>query len=501
MLSSLRTRDARIDAASPTSRAGLALVIMLSAQLMIILDATVVNIALPHIQTSLHFSSTSLSWVMNGYTLTFGGLLLLGGRAGDILGRRRVFLAGIGLFTLASLVGGLSTSAGMLLAARAVQGAGGALAAPAVLALIVSSFPEGRERTRALGIYMGVITGGSSLGLVLGGVITEWLSWRWVLFINVPIGIAVVAIAPLFVAETPRQAGRFDLAGAVTSTAGVALLVYGFVRAAANGWGDHLTLAAFGAAAVLLAGFLVIESRVRQPITPLRLFGDASRSGSFAARLLLIAGMFGVFFFLTQFLQKVMGFSPLRAGVAFLPLTAALFGLSRTAPRLMPRLGAKPLMIIGMVPAIVSLAWLSRVSPATGYWSGVFGPMMLLGIGMGLVFVPLTTASLAGVAPADSGAASSMVNVMQQVGGALGLAVLVAVFGTASRNAQQHPLPGLAAAAQGQHVLAHGMATAFGLAAIFDVASLLVIVALIRARKLAPQRAEAREEEPAIASS
>jgi EmrB/QacA subfamily drug resistance transporter len=396
VLSSLRTRDARIDAASPTSRAGLALAIMLSAQLMIILDATVVNIALPHIQASLHFSSTSLSWVMNAYTLTFGGLLLLGGRAGDILGRRRVFLAGIGLFTLSSLVGGLSTSAGMLLAARAVQGAGGALAAPAVLALIVSGFPEGRERTRALGIYMGVITGGSSLGLVLGGVITEWLSWRWVLFINVPIGIAVLAIAPLFVVETPRQAGRFDLAGAVTSTAGVASLVYGFVRAAADGWGDHLTLAAFGAAAVLLAGFLVIESRVRQPITPLRLFADASRSGSFAARLLLIAGMFGVFFFLTQFLQKVMGFSPLRAGVAFLPLTAALFGLSRTAPRLMPRLGAKPLMIIGMLPAIVSLAWLSRVSPATGYWSGVFGPMMLLGIGMGLVFVPLTTASLAG---------------------------------------------------------------------------------------------------------
>jgi EmrB/QacA subfamily drug resistance transporter len=501
MLSSLRIRDAHIEAASPASRAGVALAIMLSAQLMIILDVTVVNIALPHIQTSLHFSSTSLSWVMNAYTLTFGGLLLLGGRAGDILGRRRVFVAGIGLFTLASLVGGLSTSAGMLLAARAVQGAGGALAAPAVLALIVSGFPEGRERTRALGIYMGVITGGSSLGLVLGGVITEWLSWRWVLFINVPIGIAVVAIAPLFVAETPRQAGRFDLAGAVTSTAGVASLVYGFVRAAADGWGDHLTLAAFGAAAVLLAGFLVIESRVRQPITPLRLFADASRSGSFAARLLLIAGMFGVFFFLTQFLQKVMGFSPLRAGVAFLPLTAALFGMSRTAPRLMPRLGAKPLMIIGMLPAIVSLAWLSRVSPATGYWSGVFGPMMLLGIGMGLVFVPLTTASLAGVAPADSGAASSMVNVMQQVGGALGLAVLVAVFGTASRNAQQHPLPGLTAAAQGQHVLAHGMATAFGLAALFNLASLLVIVALIRARKLAPQRAEVPEEEPAIAAS
>jgi EmrB/QacA subfamily drug resistance transporter len=497
---SLRTHVPRTREAGSSSRAGVALAIMLSAQLMIILDATVVNIALPHILTSLHFTRTNLSWVMNGYTLTFGGLLLLGGRAGDILGRRRVFLAGIAVFTLASLVGGLSTSAGMLLAARAVQGVGGALAAPAVLALIVSGFPEGRERTRALGIYMGVITGGSSLGLVLGGVITEWLSWRWVLFINVPIGIAVLAIAPLFVAETPRQPGRFDLAGAVTSTAGVALLVYGFVRAAASGWGDHLALEAFGASVVLLAAFLSVEARARQPITPLRLFADVSRSGSFVARLLLIAGMFGVFYFLTQFLQQVMGFSPLRAGVAFLPLTVALFGMSRTAPRLMPLLGAKPLMIAGMLPAIASLAWLSQVSPATSYWSGVFGPMVLLGIGMGLVFVPLTTASLAGVAPADSGAASSMVNVMQQVGGSLGLAVLVAVFGTATRNAQQHPVPGLTAAAQGQHVLAHGMATAFGLAAILNVCSLLLIVGLIRTRKLVPRQVEVREEEPAVAS-
>ena len=212
---------------------------MLSAQLMIILDMTVVNIALPNIQANLHFSATSLSWVLNGYTLTSGGLLLLGGRAGDILGRRRMFIAGISLFTLASLAGGLATTAGLLLAARALQGVGGALASPAVLALIVTSFPEGRERTRALGIYMGVITGGSSLGLVLGGVITEWLSWRWVLFINVPIGLAVVAIAPLFVGETPRLPGRFDLAGALAATTGVTALVYGFIRAAANGWGDR----------------------------------------------------------------------------------------------------------------------------------------------------------------------------------------------------------------------------------------------------------------------
>ncbi|MDQ2816298.1 MAG: MFS transporter [Actinomycetota bacterium] len=459
---------------------------MLSAQLMIILDMTVVNVALPHIQANLHFTAASLSWVLNGYTLTSGGLLLLGGRAGDILGRRRMFITGISLFTLASLAGGLSSTAGLLLAARALQGVGGALASPAVLALIVTSFPEGRERTRALGIYMGVITGGSSLGLVLGGVITEWLSWRWVLFINVPIGVTVVAVAPLFVPETPRLPGRFDLAGALTATTGVTALVYGFIRAASSGWGDHLVLAAFGGAGVLLALFVATETRARQPITPLRLFTDRSRAGSFLARLLLIAGMFGVFFFLTQFLQKIMGFSPLRAGVAFLPMTIALFAVSRLTPRLMPKAGAKPLMIAGMLPAIASLTWLSRVTPGTTYWPGIFGPMLLLGVGMGLVFVPLTTASLAGVPAEDSGAASGLVNMLQLVGGALGLGVLVAVYGTSTKHAASHPLAGLAPLAQSQHVLAHGMAAAFGFAAILDVCSLLVIVTLIRTRRPAP---------------
>jgi EmrB/QacA subfamily drug resistance transporter len=405
------------------------------------------------------------------------------------------------LFTLASLVGGLASDAGLLVAARAVQGVGGALAAPAVLALIVTSFPEGRERTRALGIYMGVITGGSSLGLVLGGVITEWLSWRWVLFINVPIGVAVLAITPLFVGETPRLPGRFDLAGALTATIGVTALVYGFIRAAASGWGDDLTLASFGTAAVMLSVFVLIETRARQPITPLHLFTNVSRAGSFVARLLLIAGMFGVFFFLTQFLQKIMGFSPLRAGVAFLPMTVLLFAVSRAAPRLMPRLGPKPLMIAGMLPAIASMAWLSRVTPATGYWSGIFGPMILLGLGMGLVFVPLTTASLAGVPAADSGAASGLVNMLQLVGGALGLGVLVAVYGTAVRHAASHPLAGLAPAAQAQHMITHGIAAAFGFAAILNVCSLLVIVTLIKSSRIAPAPAPApRQQEEAIAS-
>jgi predicted MFS family arabinose efflux permease len=445
---------------------------MLGAQLMIILDATVVNIALPHIQTGLHFSLADLSWVLNGYTLTFGGLLLLGGRAGDILGRRRMFLAGIAIFTLASLAGGLATSPGLLLAARAVQGIGGALASPAVLALVVSAFPEGRERTRALAVYTGVVTGGSSLGLVLGGVITQWLSWRWVLFINVPIGLAVLAATPRFVTETPRQQGRFDLTGAVTSTAG------------------------FAAAAVLLAAFLVTETRAAQPITPLRLFADAGRSGSFVARLLLVAGMFGMFYFLTQLLQEVLGFSPLRTGVAFLPMTLALFVVSRTAGRLMTTFRPRPLMIAGMLPVIGGMAWLSRVTPATGYWTGVFGPMLLFGVGMGIVFVPLTTASLAGVRAEDSGAASSMVNVMQQIGGSLGLAVLVAVFGTAYRDAAH----GSASAAQAAHAaFTHGVSVAFSLATVFDVAALALIILLIRGR--APQPAIAEPPAPARADA
>ena len=448
---------------------GLALIIMLSAQLMIILDMTVVNIALPHIQAGLHFSTDGLSWVLNAYTLTFGGLLLLGGRAGDILGRRRMFLAGIILFTLASLAGGLATEAWWLLTARALQGVGGALASPAVLALVVGSFPEGRERTRALGVYSAVLMGGASLGLVLGGVITEWASWRWVLFVNVPVGILVVAVTPLFITESPRQPGRFDLVGALTSTGGMTALVYGFIRAASDGWADRTALAAFGVAAVLLATFLLTESRTAQPITPLRLFGSLSRSGSYLTRLLLVAGMFGMFFFLTQFVQEILGFSPLIAGVAFLPMTLTVFAVSRLAPRLMPRFGATRLMLAGMLPVIAGMAWLAQVSTGTSYLGGILGPMLLLGTGMGVVFVPLTTVSLAGVAAADSGAASSMVNVMQQLGGALGLAILVTVFGTAYRHA--------AAAGTAAHgALVHGVASAFTVAAVFDGGALLVIL-------------------------
>jgi EmrB/QacA subfamily drug resistance transporter len=449
-------------------RRGLALAIVLGAQLMIILDLTVVNIALPGIASGLHFSAASLSWVLNAYALTFGGLLLLGGRTGDILGRRRVFGAGIVLFTAASLAGGLAQSAGWLLAARAAQGVGGAFASPAVLAMIAASFADGRERARALGIYTAVVMGGGSLGLVLGGVITEWVSWRWVLFINVPIGVLVAVAAPMFLPETARQPGHFDAVGALTSTAGMVSLVYGIIRAAADGWGNPVTLAALTAAAILLAGFVWRESRAQQPITPLRLFADRRRAGSYLTRLLIVAGMFGMFFFLTQFVQEILGFSPLRAGISFLPMTAALFGVSRLAPRLVSRFRPWTLMVTGMLPVVAGMTWLSRIEPGTGYLAGVLGPMLLIGAGMGVVFVPLTMASLSGVRPEDSGAASSMVNVMQQVGGSLGLAVLV----TAASGAMGH--------AAGQAAVVHGMSRAFTLAAVLDVLALLVVLTVMR---------------------
>src|SRR5215470_6580392 len=462
-----------------------ALALVLGAQLMIILDMTVVNVALPSIARDLNFSPTGLSWVLNAYTLPFGGLLLLGGRAGDILGRRRVFMAGLALFTVASLAGGLAMSAGMLLAARVAQGAGGAVAIPAVLALITASFPEGRERTRALSLFTAVAMGGASLGLVLGGVITQWASWRWVFFVNVPVGAAVVALTPVLLANSARQRGHFDVAGAITSTAGMSALVYAFISVASHGWSDAMSVSSFAAAVLLLAAFLLIETRSSQPITPLRLFRDRSRTASYVARLLLVAGMFGSFFFLTQFVQEVLGWDPLRAGFAFVPMTAAIFAMSRVAPRLVTTFGPKPLMVAGMLPVVGGMAWLGQLTPGTGYFPGVLVPMLLLGIGMGVAFVPLTMAALAGVPPQDSGAAASMVNVMQQVGGSLGLAILVTIYGTASRAAASHPLIGATVAAQARHIRVHGMAASFTAAAIFDAVALIVIAVEIRMRTAA----------------
>jgi EmrB/QacA subfamily drug resistance transporter len=475
---------------------GLVLTVILSVQLMVVLDATIVNIALPDIRTALHFSPTSLSWVINAYTLSFGGLLLLGARAGDILGRRRTFLSGIALFTLASLAGGFAASSGQLLAARAVQGIGAALASPSALALLMTMFPQGRERTRAIGLYTAVSIGGSAVGLIAGGMLTQWASWRWVLFVNVPIGVAVIALSRLVLPETARRSGRFDLTGALTSTIGMAALVYGFVHAATDGWADAATIASLAVGVVLLVAFVLTELRASSPITPLRLFADRNRSTAYLARLLLVAGMLGMFFFLTQFLQNVLGYSPLKTGVAFLPLTAMLFLASTLSARvLVERLASRALIAGGITLSTGALLWLSQLSETTNYLSLV-GPLLVFGLGNGIAFVPLTTAALDGVAPEDAGAASGLVNVMQQLGGSLGLAVLVTVFGTASTNAARHVRPGESAAEVARHAFMVGADRAFLVATMFLAATVLLTWFAIRPS--ARQPTDARTSDDAV---
>src|SRR5450631_3165094 len=464
------------------SRAGLVLGIILTVQLMVVLDATIVNIALPMIATALNFSTASLSWVITAYTLAFGGFLLLGARAGDLLGRKRVFMAGIGLFTFASFLGGLAPSAGFLLAARALQGVGGALAAPSALALLMTMFPEGRERFRALGYYAAVSIGGGAVGLILGGLLTQWATWRLVLFVNVPIGLVVLALARRSLTETPSRNGHFDVLGALTSTIGVTSLTYGFVRAASNGWGDLVTLGSFVVGIVLLAMFVTLERRASEPITPLSLFADRSRNASYVARLFLVAGMFGMFFFLTQFLQEVLGYGPLQAGLSFLPFSLALFGMSQlSARRLIARFGAKPVMVVGFSISTVAMLLMTQLSASSTYL-GLLVPVVLFGAGNGLAFVP-------GVRQEDAGAASGLVNVMQQMGGALGLAVLVSVFGSAGRG-----VPGQSvAAARAAFVV--GADHAFIAATLFVGATVLVLAVAIRGRR-AVARAAATADVP-----
>ncbi|MCO5969878.1 MFS transporter [Actinoallomurus soli] len=449
-----------------TRHPGLSLAVIVACQLMVVLDASVMFVALPKIQHSLHFSATGLSWVTNAYSLAFGGLLLLGGRAGDILGRRRMFITGIALFTLASLLGGFSGSAAWLLAARTAQGVGAALAAPSALALIATNFQEGPERNRALGVFSATSSAGASIGLVLGGLLTDWASWRWVLFINVPVGAVVLFLAPRILQETERHRGRLDVAGAVTVVTGMVALVYGFIRAADAGWGDGVTLAAFAGGVVLLGAFVAVETRAEQPIIPLRLLADGARAGSYLNMLLLAAAMFGMFFFIVQFLQNILGFSPLKAGVAFLPMSGLLFVMARITPRLVPRVGPRRLLLVGLPLIAVGMVWFTRLSAHSGYASGVLGPMLFFGLGAGLVFLPITATVLAGVRPEDSGAASGTLQTTQQVGGALGMAVLVSVYGPALRHGG----------------LTHGVNVAFTVGTVFVLVSLVVTALFLRPR-------------------
>jgi len=417
---------------------GLTLLIIAGAQLMIVLDGTIVNIALPKMGEYFGKNQTDMTWAINAYTLAFGGLLLLGGRAGDILGRRRMFMVGLALFTIGSFLGGLAHSFEFLIIGRIIQGVGGAIASPTALSLIATEFEEGPDRTRAFAVFAAVAGAGAALGLLLGGLLTEYLTWRWVLFVNVPIGIALVAGAYVFVHESDRLTGRFDWLGGALSTVGMASLVYGFIHAASKGWSDSTTVAAFVVAAVLLLSFIALEAKLSFAMMPLRTFRDKSRSGAYIVMLIIGAAMFGMFFFVTYFVQLVLGYSSLKAGLAFLPVAFTIGTAAQLSAKLLPRLGARNLIVFGSVVMAAGLFWLATINANSSYFGHLLPCLLIMAFGIGSIFVPLTTVAVAGVEPHEAGLASALLNVGQQVGGSIGLSVLTTVFATASKNEGKH---------------------------------------------------------------
>jgi EmrB/QacA subfamily drug resistance transporter len=454
----------KIRQSGPGNAAVLAIILM--SYVMIVLDISIVLTGLPKIHHELGFSDAQLSWVQNAYTLTFGGFLLLGARAGDILGRRRLFTIGLALFTAASLAIGVAQSPAWMLTARAIQGIGAAILAPSTLALLQANFPAGPERTRAVSYYSAVAGIGATFGLVLGGMLADWLSWRVGFFINLPIGIGMIIAARRVIAETERRSGQFDLAGALSSTLGMSALVYGIVRSASAGWNDHLTLAALITGMLLLAVFVSNELRAAQPIMPMRLFANRDRAGAYVARILFMGAMTGFWFFVTQYLQGVIDFSPAQSGVAFLPTTLVNFAAAMVVPQLTRRIGNARLLASGLTITLVGMAWLSRVSADTSYVFGVALPMMLVGMGQGFALGPLTVAGVSGVAAEDAGAASGIVNVAHQLGNSLGLAVLVALsaFGSGALN--------------GRMLLAHRVATSLTSGTVMLALALVCVIAL-----------------------
>lgn len=414
------------------ARAAAGIALVLVAQLMLILDATVVNVALPHIDADLGFGPASLSWVLNGYTLAFGGLLLLGGRLGDVFGRRRMFEAGLAVFTLASLVGGLAQSPEMLVGARAVQGIGAAMAAPGVLALLTTSAPDAAARNRALALFGAVSSGGMSIGLLLGGVLTDVGSWRWTLFINVPIGLVVLALTRRVLDETPRRPGRFDLLGAVSATGGAVAIVYSLISAPEHGWTSARTIGGLALGAALIALLARTELRVEHPMLRPELLRDPRRVGALASMALVVGGQLSMFFLAVQFIEGELGFGPMESGLAFLPLTLGIFAMSRVTPRLLGIFGPTRMIMTGAVGLATSFALLSTVSPGETYWTGVFAAMLINGVSAGLAFMPITVLILSDVEPEHAGSASGLLQTFQQLGGAIGLAVIVSVYAAGS---------------------------------------------------------------------
>ncbi len=457
-------------------RRWIALALLCVAQFVVVLDASIVNVALPTIGSALHFSQDNLSWVVNAYVLTFGGFLLLGGRMADLLGRRRVFMGGLILFALASLAGGFATNDAQLIAARAVQGLGAAILSPAALSIITTTFRDGAERNKALGAWGAVAGSGGAAGVLLGGVLTEYAGWEWVLWVNVPIGIIAALLAPRLIAETRQESGTraFDAAGAFSVTAGLAMLVYALVEAPNAGWGSGQTIGLLAGALALLAVFVAIERRSAAPLVPFSIFRIRTLTGANVVGLLTGASLFAMFFFISLYMQNVLGYSAIKAGLSYLPLAVTIILAAGFASQLVTKVGFKPILALGMLFISGGLLWFGQISADGGFVADVLGPSLLAAVGLGFAFVPQTIAAVSGVGDHEAGLASGLINTSQQIGGALGLAVLSTVAFPQIDDA--------AAAAGGQPslgALTDGYADAFmvgaGIAFIGFIATLLLI--------------------------
>src|SRR5215218_7268935 len=461
-------------------RKWLALALLAAAQFVVILDASIVNVALPSIGEALDFSQDDLSWVVNAYTLFFGGFLLLGGRMADLIGRRRMFIAGLVLFALASLAGGLSTSPGMLIAARAVQGLGAALVSPAALSLVTVMFTEGAERNKAMGVWGAVAGSGGAAGVLLGGVLTEYAGWEWVLFVNVPIGIVAALIAPRLLPESRNAGARhFDIAGAVSVTAGLSLLVYTLVDANDAGWLSGQTLGLGAVALALLAAFVVIERRSQAPLVPFAIFRRRTITGTNIVGLLVAMALFSMFFFISLYMQQVLGYSAIKSGLSYLPLAVGIIVSAGIASSLVTRFGFKPILVTGLLLTAAGLVWFSQVDVDGSYLGDILFPSLLAAVGLGFAFVPMTIAAVSGVEAHEAGLASGLINTSQQIGGALGLAILVSIA-----NSRTDELMEAAGNAQSAlpNALTEGFQIAFIVGAGFAVLGAILAATLISSR-------------------
>ncbi len=477
--------------------AWLVLALVCIGQFMVVLDASIVNVALPSIQHDLDFSSSGLQWVINAYTLTFAGFLLLGGRAADLFGRKKVFLVGLTVFTLASLLGGLAQSEAWLIGARALQGLGAAILAPATLTILTATFPEGPRRAWALGAWSAVSSAGASAGALLGGILTDLLNWRWILFVNVPVGIVALFAARRDLPESKADMvhRHLDLGGAITVTAGLVALVFALVRTETYSWGSAQVLMPLGLAIVLLAAFLLLQAKFsKAPLVPLRIFRSRSVAGGNVVMFLMFGALFGSWYFETLYMQRVLGYSPLQAGLAFLPQTLLIAAGAQLTARLVPRFGPRPLIILGTLVAGGGLAWLAMISTSSTFLADLFGPFVLIGLGMGLAVTPIAVAGTAGVARAEAGLASGLLNTSRTVGAAIGLAALATVAANRTTRvlAGNAATPGHTATA-----LTDGYALSFAVAAVLLVVTAVVALATLPGLSaLHAANPDAREVEP-----